>query len=282
MTIRNRVTQAIGRQKLRAHKNSPHIMFGLGLAGVVTSTVLACRATLKVEKTFDEMRDNIESAKQTEDSRDVAYAYLRNTARFAKEYAPALIVGGVSVALLTGSHIQLTRRNTNLTVAYAALHRAYGEYRGRVREEIGEERELDLYHGITLEEEKNGKGGKLAKRKVIDPNKLSPYAKIFDEANPNWRPNAEFNRLFIQCQQNYMNQRLQAYGYVFLNEVYEALGIEKSRQGQVVGWVLNSDDGDSFIDFHLFEAHQADFVNGQEPSIILDFNVDGPILAQLP
>jgi hypothetical protein len=160
------------------------------------------------------------------------------------------------------------------------LHKAYGEYRDRVREEIGEERELDLYHGVTLEDEKNGKGGKLASRKVTDPSRLSPYAKFFDEANPNWQPNAEFNRLFIQCQQNYANQKLLANGYLFLNDVYDSLGIERTRAGQIVGWLVNG-EGDGFIDFGIFEAHNADFVNNQEPSIILDFNVDGNILNQI-
>lgn len=277
MNIPTRVTQLVGRQKLKVRKNSPHIMFGLGLVGTVASTVLACRATLKVDKMFDEMKADSEAAKEVGDPKETAHVYLRNTVRFTKAYAPAIVVGGASVALLTGSHIQLTRRNTAVTMAFATLHKAYGEYRDRVRDEVGEERELDLYHGVTLEDEKNGKGGKLATRKVVDPNKLSPYAKFFDEANPNWRPNAEFNRMFIQCQQNYFNQKLLVQGYVFLNDVYDALGIERTKQGQIVGWAIYG-DGDSFIDFGLFEAHNADFVNGHEPSIILDFNVDGPIL----
>lgn len=277
MNIRAKMTQLAGRQKLRLHKNAPHIMFGAGLIGSVASTVLACRATLKTDKLFDTMKDDMELARTSDDKSDVAYAYFRNAAQFTKAYAPAMVVGGVSIALLTGSHVQLTRRNTSLTVAYAALHKAYGEYRVRVRDEVGEEREIELYHGVTLEDEKNGKGGKLATRKVVDPNKLSPYAVFFDEANPNWKPNAEFNRLFIQCQQNYFNQQLYARGHVFLNEVYDALGINRTRAGQVVGWIL-SGDGDNFIDFGIFEAHNADFVNAHEPSIILDFNVDGAIL----
>lgn len=280
MSIATSVTRLLGRQKLRLHRNSPHIMFGLGLAGSVASTVLACRATLKTEKMFDYMKDDLDLARTSEDRRDVAYAYFRNITTFTKAYAPSLVVGGVSVALLTGSHVQLTRRNTSLTVAYAGLHRAYSEYRERVRAEVGEEKELDLYRGITLEEDKENGRKSLPKRKVIDPNKLSMYAVIFDESNPNWRPNGEFNRMFIQCQQNYFNQRLSVYGHVFLNEVYEALGMQKTRPGQVVGWLYNG-DGDNFIDFGIFEAHNADFVNHHEPSIILDFNVDGPILNHL-
>ena len=279
MSIHTSLTRTLARTKLKVRHNSPHIMFGLGLAGVVTSTVLACRATLKTNDMFSEMKDDIDAAKQMDDKKDVAYAYVRNTVRFTKEYAPALVVGGVSVALLTGSHVQLTRRNAALTAAYAGLHKAYMEYRTRVRDEVGEEREQELFHGISLEEAKN-EAGKIVKRKIADPNSLSPYARFFDEGSPNWQKNAEFNRLFVQCQQNYANQLLQARGYLFLNEVYGMLGINVSQAGQIVGWVING-EGDNYVDFHMFEAWNGDFINGHEPSVLLDFNVDGVVIDRI-
>lgn len=279
MTIKSVATRAFGRSSLTIKRNSPHILFGAGVVGVIGSTVLACRATLKMEDSFDEMTTDIEAAKEMNDQKDVAYAYVRNGVRLLEAYWPALALGGVSIALLTGSHVQLTRRNAALTAAYSALHTAYLEYRSRVREEVGEEKEKDLYYGVTLEEAKN-EAGKAAKFKTVDPNATSPYARFFDEGSPNWHKNAEFNRLFIQCQQNWLNNLLQARGHVFLNEAYDALGIERSSAGAVVGWMIN-DEGDNFIDFGMFEAHQRGHVNGYEPSILLDFNVDGVIYDKL-
>lgn len=276
MNIRNTMSRAMAKSSFTLKKNSPHIMFGAGLIGVVASTVLACKATLKTNDMFAEMKDDVDAAKTMDDPKDVAYAYIRNTVRFGKAYAPAIAVGGVSVALLTGSHIQLSRRNAALTVAYTTLHQAYLDYRERVRAEVGEEKELELYRGISWEEAKDEKG-KLANIKTVDPNKLSPYARIFDEGSPNWNKNAEYNRIFIQCQQNYANNLLHARGHLFLNEVYDALGLPRSHAGQFVGWAVNA-GGDNYVDFGLFEAHSSGFVNGNEPSIILDFNVDGPII----
>ena len=275
MTIRNTLSRVAGKSSLKLKKNSPHIMFGVGLVGSVTATVLACRATLKLETKFDEMKSDIDGAKEMNDPKDTAYAYVRNGVTLVEAYWPALAVGGVSIALLTGSHVQLTRRNAALTAAYGALHAAYTEYRARVREEVGEEKEQELYHGVTLEEAKN-EAGKAAKFKTVDPNSISPYARFFDEGSPNWHKNAEYNRLFIQCQQNYANDLLRARGHVFLNEVYDMLGIERSQAGAVVGWVIHG-DGDNFVDFGMFEAHQRGHVNGYEPSILLDFNVDGVV-----
>lgn len=282
MGIKNVVTRSVGRTKLTVQKNSPHLMFGTGLVGILTSTVLACRSTLKLEKTLENIQADLDESKaiahdDSEESgnREIAFAYARGTLDIAKLYGPAVIVGGVSIALLTGSHLQLTRRNTALTVAYTGLQQAYSEYRARVREHVGDETELDLYRGIKREKVE-GDDGKKHTVPVMDPNKMSVYAVLFDECSPEWNKDPEINRMFLQCQQNYMNHRLTAVGHVFLNEVYDAIGVPRTKAGAVVGWVI-SKEGDNFVDFGIFEAANSKFINGLERSIWLDFNVDGII-----
>jgi hypothetical protein len=284
------VTQTFGRSLLKIKKDSPHIFFVAGVIGVVTSTVLACRATLKVSEVLDEIQDDlsqVKGAKQNivhsaeveeytdlEYKKDLTYIYVKSGMKLTRLYGPAVVVGVVSIGALTGSHVQLTKRNTALMAAYAAVQKAYDEYRERVREQFGEERELDIYHSaktnvIDID-------GKKEEVKVVDPNTYSPYAKFFDEYSVNWEKDPELNRLFVQCQQNYANDLLHARGHIFLNEVYDMLGVERSQAGAVVGWVIGK-DGDNFIDFGIFEAFNTSFVNGWERSILLDFNVDGVI-----
>ena len=70
---------------------------------------------------------------------------------------------------------------------------------------------------------------------------------------------------------------------MFLNDVYDALGIPRSKAGQVVGWIYDekNPNGDNFVDFGIYDLYKEgsrDFVNGYERTIWLDFNVDGPIL----
>ena len=118
---------------------------------------------------------------------------------------------------------------------------------------------------------------------AVDPSLYSIYAKFFDESNPNWVSDASMNRAFIQMIQNQCNSKLQAQGYLFLNDVYDALGMEKTVVGQCVGWFYDPKDpiGDNFVDFGIFNTKiqkNVDFVNGFEKSILLDFNVDGNIL----
>jgi hypothetical protein len=280
--IPNAVTRVVARQMLIASKHSPQILFGAGIAGVVTSTVMACRATLNLHDTLDGLEEEIAGVKEhlsgTEGyHKDLAYIYAKGAYKIARLYGPSVVVGTTSVAFLTGSHVTLTRRNASVTAAYAAVSKAFDEYRERVRDQIGPEKELDLYRGITMEEV-IGENGKKVKVPVVDPNKMSAYSKCFDEYNRNWQKNAEYNRLFIQCQQTYANEMLQARGHVFLNEVYDMLGLPHTRAGCTVGWTIGN-GGDNYVDFGLFEAmNSSDFMNGLERSIWLDFNVDGVIV----
>ena len=137
--------------------------------------------------------------------------------------------------------------------------------------------------------DENGKEKKVKKKiEVGGPDMYSPYAIIFDETNPYWEKDAELNKFFLQSRQAQANDKLRANGYLFLNDVYEMLGHEKTKAGQVVGWVYDPDsgEGDNYVDFGLYDIYtkpkyeaeaKAAFINGYERSVIIDFNVDGNI-----
>lgn len=300
--VPNSLIKNVSRQVLVAKKNSPHIFFVAGVVGTVASTVLACRATLKLSATLDDIKEDIATVKDMHGAvnseqmilvgsgeekpkrfiysaeewyKDEIYIYSKASLKIVKLYAPSVIIGIASIGALTGSHIQLVRRNTALMAAYAAIQQAFEEYRERVRYQYGEERELDIYHGATTEAIVNSEGDKID-RKIVDPNQHSMYARFFDEYSRNWQKDPEINRIFVQCQQNYANHLLRARGHVFLNEVYDMLGIDRSSAGQVVGWVING-EGDNYVSFGMFDAYNSAFLNGAERSILLDFNVDGVV-----
>lgn len=275
------VTQQFGRQILVAQKNAPRWLFVAGIIGVVGSSVLACRATLKLPEALDEFREELDEVKHdainqgnVDHNKDVLYVYTKNTLRIARMYGPAILLGGASIAALTTSHVTISRRNVSLTAAYSGLQTAYDAYRERVREEVGKERELDIYQNARIE--KVMVDGVETDVRVTDPNKHSIYARFFDEGSRNWVKNAEHNLMFIKCQQNYANDLLQARGHIFLNEVYDMLGIDRSQAGQHVGWVI-SKTGDNFVDFGIYDESAANFIRGWEPRVLLDFNVDGVI-----
>jgi Family of unknown function (DUF6353) len=281
------IGRQIARQALKVEKNSPAILFGAGLVGVVGSTVLACRATLKLEEVLDEGQDKIKKAKtlqhreysEKDRENDVRIITIQTGVKIVRLYTPAVVLGGASIAALVQSHNILTKRNVALTAAYAALEKGFAEYRQRVIDKYGEEEDRNFRYG-TREVEILEDGKKKTVTRVGD-GIPSIYARFFDPLSPEWNKEPEYNLIFLQCQQTYANDLLRARGHLFLNEVYDSLGIPRSKAGSVVGWIItNGQVADAFVDFGIWagdDHNVRDFVNGREGAILLDFNVDGVI-----
>ncbi len=297
--FKNIVTSRTSRQLLKVQKHSPVILFAVGVAGMVGTVVLASKATLKVDKILNEheldkemsggLLDAVEAGERPgtdytkEDyQKDMVLLYLRTASKLGKLYAPALACGVVSIAALTGSHYILNSRNVALTAAYAAIEKGYHEYRSRVVNELGEDKDRQFATELEMTEvvETKANGKTVTTQVATGVKGTSPYAAIFDETNKNWNRHSEYNRLFIQCQQQYANDLLRARGHVFLNDVRDMLGLERIPAGQIGGWVQGPKEGDHYIDFGVFRGDTwmaQQFVNGDEQSVILDFNVDGPV-----
>lgn len=291
--VPNAVSTRTARGSLVVQKHSPAILFGVGIVGFAGTVVLACRATLKLDEVLEETtlktamaneaRDHNPNYSDADHRQDIAYLRIRSGYAIVKLYAPAIALGSLSVAALTGSHHILSKRNAGLTAAYAATEKAFAEYRERVREEIGEEKEKELRHGVeertVVEDTEQGP----KKRKLRGFKDASQYAVVFDPQNKNWENTPEYNIMFLRTVQNYLNDELNARGHVLLNDAYEALGFERTSAGAVVGWVKYNPktDNDGFIDFGVFSDEMRDriydYVTGKEGAILIDFNVDGVV-----
>lgn len=280
------LSRRVATQVLKTKQHSPTILFGAGVVGVVSTVVLASRATLKLEDVLDDANEkltmvremNHEKYSEEDRTKDKAVVYTQTVLNITKLYAPSVVIGVASIACLTGSHHILTKRNAALGAAYAGVEKALREYRGRVADEIGVDREAKIWQP-TEKVEAIDEDGKKVKVEVPTERGGSPYKVLFDETNHNWQRAHEYNQIFLQAQQNYANDLLRAKGHVFLNDVHDMLGLPRTKAGQIVGWVLNG-EGDDYIDFGIFnDIHQGmRFVSGDERSIWLDFNVDGPVL----
>lgn len=289
------VSRGIGRQSLALQEKAPKLLFAGGVAGMIGTTVLACHSTLRLQEVLVEIGDDLQTAKDirelhpdkyTEEERqkDTAIIYIRGGAAIAKLYAPSVILGAASIAMLTKSHNILSDRNAALVAAYTALDKGFREYRARVVEKYGEEQDQEFRYDTELVVSSQEKGKKPKTERRVSPDSPSIYARFFDEYSDQWSKEPEYNRLFLKCQQNWANDMLRARGHLFLNEVYRTLGIPHSTAGSVVGWKLGS-GGDDYVDFGVFipdgSDRVRDFVNGREGSILLDFNVDGVIYDQI-
>ena len=296
------VTRTASRVGFKFKKHSPEILVVVGVVGVVASTVMACKATLKVNEVLDDASADIEKIHaaveaghteagaeydEAEGKKELAIVYAQSGVKFAKLYGPAVVLGVVSVGCIVASHRILSKRNVALAAAFASVDRGFKEYRGRVIERFGEEMDRELKYNLKAKEvqekvtDENGEEKIVTKTVQVGEPERSPYTKCFDESCINWTRNAEDNLTFLLCQQNYANDRLKAKGHLFLNDVYEMLGLPKTKAGQVIGWYHIYGKHESVIDFGIFDLYneqKRDFVNGHEKSIWLDFNPDGNIL----
>ena len=293
------LTNKASRSVLVVKKFSPEILVGVGIVGLIGSTVMACKASTKASAVLDvaeakmakiheaEATLSREEYTKTDQNKDSLVVMIQTGADFAKLYGPAVLLGGLSIACILGSYNIMRKRNIAVVAAYKVLKDGFDKYRERVVEDLGAEKDLEYRHGTKMEkveetvtDPETGKKKKLKKDvATYDSNHVSQYARFFDESCPQWSKTPEYNLLFLKTQQNYANDLLHARGHLFLNEVYDMLGMKHTQEGSVTGWVL-SESSDNFVDFGIFDVRRKaarEFVNGDERSILLDFNVDGII-----
>lgn len=300
--MKGNLKRTMGLVRLKLKKHSPEILVGIGAIGSVGAVVVACKATTHLEETLDicKARKN-ELEEFPAETPDEIKAYrkenfkvtVQNTWDIVKLYAPAAGLELLSLSVIFAANDIQRKRNASLAAAYATLDSMFKSYRKNVIEAYGEDIDKDMRYGVKHEkvevvesDPETGKDKKVKKQvDFVDPNDpsyISDYARFYDSSVTGWDECAEYNMMKLKSCQQYANNLLQSRGYLFLNEVYKMIGLPESIAGQSVGWILdpNNDNGDGYVDFGIYKFTRANqrFVNGLEPVILLDFNVDGDLL----
>lgn len=304
--IMTKASRVFSKAGLQLKKHSPEILMVAGIAGTVASTVMACKATRKVDdilkptkETIDIIHDGMEKGQingveytQEDGRKDLTITYTQTGVKLLKLYGPALALGTLSITSIVAGHNILKKRNIALAAAYAVVDKSFKNYRKNVVDRFGDQLDKELRYGIKAKEveeivtDKNG-NEKVEKKTIqeIDTDAVvnySEYARFFDAACCNFEKDPEYNLMFLRRQQEYANELLKSKGHLFLNEVYDMLGIQRSKAGQIVGWIYDekNPNGDNYVDFGIYNTNSEAarrFVNGLEYNILLDFNVDGVI-----
>lgn len=293
------IKPVLNKGAIAVKEHAPEILVYTGIGGTVVSGVMACKATRNLDEVLNQHKANAEVVHKKYEvvkdergkKRDLTRVYARTGLGLARLYGPSVTVGMLSIiSILTGNNI-LRKRNIALAAAYATIDTSFKQYRDRVIDRFGEEVDRELRTGgrqekiEVIETDENGKEKKVKKNATVVDNLMpSDYARYFGLGYADGaEPNAGYNLFFLRSQQELANHMLKAYGRLFLNDVYDMLGYERSVAGQAVGWVYdkNSEDhGDNYIDFGIQEVY---LKKGEDPDeyekvFLLDFNVDGNIL----
>ena len=299
--VTTKLRNIAGMPGLKLQANAPEILFGIGLGLIGVGVVEACKATLSLEDELDAFEADVYDIKEDEEMFEtpkeyktvLTKTYVFGAMRIAKLYVKsAILLCTGAGCLIKGKNI-LQTRNLELALLANAIGDDFNLYRSRVVSELGDDADKRFKYGVKKEDEietvyvdEDGKEHKkkVKKAEVIEGDipGYSPYCKFFDEGCEAWSPSCEYNLTFLRAQQENANDLLHSRGYLFLTEVYRMLGIPDTMAAHNVGWIMGN--GDDEVDFGIYKIHRSanrDFVNGWEPVILLDFNVDGPILEKL-
>lgn len=254
------VNKMIKNVRLAAKKNSPQILTGIGIAGMITTAVMAVRATPKAMALIEE-REN-EWLRENLDDVEASYKALPKIEAVKacwKCYIPSMIVGGVSVACLVGASSVNLRRNAALATAYSLSESALKEYQEKVIEEIGEKKEEAVRDRIAKDR--------------IEKNPVSKNEVILTEKGTTLCYDMISGRYFktdidkLRKAENDLNRQMRYDIYVSLNEFYDAIGLDPIKIGDNIGW--NIDKG--YIDL----SFSSQLTEDGTPCLVLDYHV-GP------
>ena len=307
----NSLSRTVHKVGFKLKKHSPEILLVTGIVGGVTSAVMACKATTKVGAILEETKNQVESLHdfaendelkkkylekygeeftEQDHKKELAVVYAKTGLEFVKLYGPSIALGALSIGCICTSHNIINKRYLASAAAYTAVDSAFKDYRKNVVERFGKELDKELKYNIKTKEVEevvvNEDGTESVVKNTIqvaDPHVVSEFTICFDETCAGWTGDAELNKAFLIQTQNWANDKLRSQGHLFLNEVFDMLGAQRTRAGNSVGWVYDPSDeeaGDGFVDFGIFELHnekKRNFVNGYEKSIWLEFNVDGDV-----
>lgn len=226
---------------------SPEILTGIGIAGMVTTTVLAVKATPKAMKLIENNKELKGEDLTKKEIIKVAW----------KPYIPATVTCAVSAACLIGASSVNFKRNAVLATAYKLSENALTEYREKVVETIGERKEKDIRDSIDKNRiERNPVG----KNEVFVTGKGETLC--YDHTSGRYFK-SDIDK--IKKAVNEINRKMLSESYISLNEFYDELGLRGISIGEKMGW--NTDMG--LIELHF--SSQLD-ENGT-PCLVIDYEV---------
>ena len=245
--MNEKLTKIFNDVKVGFNKNSPAILTGIGITGMLTSTVLAVKATPKALKLLDQAENNKCDELTTVEKIKAAW----------KPYIPAAISSSVSIACLIGANSAHAKRNAALATAYKISESALTDYRSKVIETVGEKKEKTIREKVDKERLQQAP---VSKNEVIVTSNDNTLC--FDAISGRYFT-SDIEKL--KKAENELNKRMLSEMYISLNEFYNEIGLSGNDIGNNLGW--NIDDG--LIDLH-FSSQLAD--DGR-PCVVVDYHI---------
>lgn len=230
---KNNIVKAVRGIKTALSKHQPEILTGIGIAGMITTTIMAVKATPKALDRMEEVKDiHTEDTDKKEFCKDVL-------TKVAPVYIPAALIGGVSIACLIGASSVNFKRNAALATAYTLSESALKEYQEKVIETIGEKKE-EAVRAAIVKDHVDSEPSSSKEIFITEKGKtlcFEPLSSRYFESDIEQLKKSE----------NELNRRMRDENSISLNEFYYEIGLPDNEVGEILGW--NIDRGYIDLDF---------------------------------
>lgn len=304
--IAGKATVLASKVKFKAIDKAPELYFVAGVGFLIAMVPLTYKRSLKFQEVLKKHNQDLkdqEDAANIADTIDVKdeypiadrkadrrSIYINTAVETVKTWTPVFICGSLSVLCFGKSFGILQGRYLAAASMAASLTKENRWLKSRIKEELGEEA-YDKITGPKTEKQVDPETGEFKDVPAnVDEDEYSDlrwgFQRFFDESNTNWSKSSEGNKFFLRGKEKWADKMLKERGFLFINEVYEMLEFpenEWSDAGQIYGWKYYKDPNEAkfhhaanYVSFGLLKEttqHRA-FINGSEPSILLEFNVD--------
>lgn len=225
-------------------KNSPSILTGLACAGVLGTSALAVKATLKASKDLEKLYYQSEEPPTVKDKVKTVWKY----------YIPPAVCAIGTIGCCIGSNSINRRRNAAIAGAYALTQAAATEFADTAKEVLDDKTVEEIEEKVA-----NKKVNRDTDKEVLSTGKGETLF-LDSYSGRKFRSDLEF----IRKVQNDLNAKILKDHYISLNEFYYAIGIPQIRLAEDIGWSLYHEEQIEL----LFTTTLDDRL--REPCIVID------------
>lgn len=283
------IQNVIGKIKIGAKRNAPELLLGAGLVTGTACVITASKATVKaseLKRDLDDLKCDIvtdlELGKLDDDGmkQEVLRVYRKYALDLLKTYAIPVGLYASTVALIFSSYKTQKNRQIALSTALTACTTAYSTLVTKLKEGAANDLTAEeVLNGVEVKTRVDEDGCIITEKVQGDPIGTSIYKARFDRYATAWALDRYQNISTLRSEECWANDRLQLQGYLFLNDVYDRLGLPRTKEGQIVGWSAKG-DGDGYVSFGMVDCNTYDDVRYDDNAFDLEFNVDGDILTK--
>lgn len=226
--------------KMQTHRHSPELLLGIGIGGMISSTVMAVKSTPKALAIIENEKKRQTKAINESIGAEGEHISVNNLKKKEivklvwKEYVPSAVIGGLSIACILSANSINSKRKATLATMCSLSESAFRDYKNEVINVLGEEKEKEVREKIAEKHVKEHPLKKSSNVMVMGADNVlcfeSTSGRYFNS-----------NKNEIEKAVNYINRTIINENYASLNDFFDVIGLDYLPLGEELGWNLDDE-----------------------------------------